>query len=73
MDFFTGVGFRCPPRKGIPDFLQEVSGCLAAFAAGLPALACHPACPGVQQVAEAVCTAEEICLACLLACRGLTA
>ena len=24
MDFFTGVGFRCPPRKGIPDFLQEV-------------------------------------------------
>ena len=25
VDFFNGVGFRCPPRKGIPDFLQEVS------------------------------------------------
>ena len=24
--FFESLGFKCPPRKGIPDFLQEVSG-----------------------------------------------
>lgn len=25
MDFFEGQGFRIPERKGIPDFLQEVT------------------------------------------------
>ena len=25
MDFFEGQGFRLPERKGIPDFLQEVT------------------------------------------------
>ena len=23
--FFLGMGFRCPTRKGVPDFLQEVT------------------------------------------------
>ena len=23
--FFSGLGFRCPTRKGVPDFLQEVT------------------------------------------------
>ena len=26
MNFFNSLGFDIPPRKGIPDFLQEVSG-----------------------------------------------
>ena len=26
MSFFKSLGFDIPPRKGIPDFLQEVSG-----------------------------------------------
>lgn len=26
MDFFRSMGFDLPERKGIPDFLQEVSG-----------------------------------------------
>ena len=26
MDFFRSLGFDLPKRKGIPDFLQEVSG-----------------------------------------------
>lgn len=26
MDFFNSLGFGIPKRKGIPDFLQEVSG-----------------------------------------------
>lgn len=26
MNFFRSLGFDIPPRKGIPDFLQEVSG-----------------------------------------------
>lgn len=26
LDFFEDCGFRCPKRKGIADFLQEVSG-----------------------------------------------
>ena len=26
MNFFRGLGFDLPKRKGIPDFLQEVSG-----------------------------------------------
>ena len=26
MPFFQGLGFDIPERKGIPDFLQEVSG-----------------------------------------------
>ena len=26
MGFFQGLGFDKPERKGIPDFLQEVSG-----------------------------------------------
>jgi len=26
LDFFENCGFRCPERKGIADFLQEVSG-----------------------------------------------
>ena len=26
MNFFKSLGFDIPPRKGIPDFLQEVSG-----------------------------------------------
>ena len=25
VDFFLGLGFRCPVRKGVPDFLQEVT------------------------------------------------
>lgn len=25
LQFFENCGFRCPPRKGIADFLQEVS------------------------------------------------
>lgn len=25
LDFFENVGFKCPERKGIPDFLQEVT------------------------------------------------
>ena len=27
MGFFQGMGFDLPERKGIPDFLQEVTGC----------------------------------------------
>ena len=23
--FFESVGFKCPERKGVPDFLQEVT------------------------------------------------
>ena len=25
MTFFNSVGFECPPRKGVADFLQEVT------------------------------------------------
>lgn len=25
LDFFEPLGFRCPERKGIADFLQEVT------------------------------------------------
>ena len=25
VDFFESCGFACPERKGIPDFLQEVT------------------------------------------------
>jgi ABC-type multidrug transport system ATPase subunit len=25
LDFFESVGFKCPERKGVADFLQEVS------------------------------------------------
>lgn len=25
LEFFEGMGFKCPERKGIADFLQEVS------------------------------------------------
>lgn len=24
VEFFEGMGFKCPPRKGVADFLQEV-------------------------------------------------
>jgi ABC-type multidrug transport system ATPase subunit len=26
LEFFESMGFRCPPRKGTADFLQEVGG-----------------------------------------------
>ena len=25
VEFFESCGFRCPERKGVPDFLQEVT------------------------------------------------
>ncbi len=25
LPFFEGLGFRCPPRRGVADFLQEVT------------------------------------------------
>lgn len=28
LDFFEECGFRCPQRKGIADFLQEVQDCI---------------------------------------------
>lgn len=27
LEFFESVGFKCPERKGIADFLQEVASC----------------------------------------------
>jgi ABC-type multidrug transport system ATPase subunit len=31
LDFFESVGFKCPERKGVADFLQEVSQNLLSF------------------------------------------
>jgi ABC-type multidrug transport system ATPase subunit len=31
LDFFESVGFKCPERKGVADFLQEVSQSLLSF------------------------------------------
>ena len=32
LNFFESMGFRCPERKGVADFLQEVSAsCFVAF------------------------------------------
>ena len=31
LDFFESMGFKCPDRKGVADFLQEVSANLLFF------------------------------------------
>ena len=35
MEFFESCGFKCPERKGIADFLQEVANYIAVFNVGL--------------------------------------
>lgn len=32
LDFFKSCGFKCPDRKGVADFLQEVHNLYAIFA-----------------------------------------
>lgn len=31
LDFFSSMGFHCPERKNVADFLQEVAFCPSAF------------------------------------------
>lgn len=49
LDFFEPLGFRCPERKGVADFLQEVTSrkdqqvrpiCAPCFSKEMPSALC---------------------------------
>ena len=53
--FFSGLGFRCPPRKGVPNFLQEVHShatwaCCSTVLCGTAPASLHPKSSACQQL-----------------------